>query len=510
MQTLPSARQAGANTSQPPDAPPKPTGTDTTKSFPAFTYNASLHSQDSIDMAPIQAHPAMTQPTHPLSADLRVQTDLQGPASHPAYDQRMAYLPMNSQSPTRQITSSNLPVRTPSQRSALSAYNAGTFSPASAISSTVSSPGVGPLMDITPLPSPLMFEGSPGPWKRADSLSQLSPPSSNYERSPTSAEELPSSNLGLGIRTSPKKQRKNYQGLISAATLNHSAEAHINTANVTSHARNRSLSEYVPVGAQPHRPRNIAVSGAQIPSENESQLSSMHREEHLAIKRGLAPLQDVKRPPTPPRSNKSATDSSDVESPPSSPRMTTSVGERYEAQGVRDGKTRHWTAIRQLGKGAFSTVMLATSDSVDRKGLENGRESKDVERALEKRFNPKHLVAVKVCEHGPAGGADEQRVETSLKRELDILKSIRHPSLIHLRAVSVSEKQANLVLNYAPGGDLFELASTNAEFLVPSLIRRIFAELVDAVAYLHEQYIVHRDIKLESTATCPLFALILS
>ena len=336
-----------------------------------------------------------------------------------------------------------------------------------------------------------------------DSLSQLSPPNSTYEPSPISVEEQVSSSLGLGIRTSPKKQRKNYQGLISTATLNNSAEAYINAANASSHGRNRSLSEYVPVGVQPHRPRNIAVSGAQIPSEHESMLSPMHREEHLAIKRGLTPLQDAQRPPTPPRSNKSATDSSDVESPPSSPRLTTLVGERYEAQGVRDGKTRHWTAIRQLGKGAFSTVMLATSDSLDCQASKASDGSEEAERLLEKRLNPKHLVAVKICEHGPAGGADEQRVETSLKRELELLKSIRHPSLVHLRAVSVTEKRANLVLNYAPGGDLFELASTHAELLNPFLIRRIFAELVDAVACLHEQYIVHRDIKLESRATRP-------
>ena len=136
--------------------------------------------------------------------------------------------------------------------------------------------------------------------------------------------------------------------------------------------------------------------------------------------------------------------------------------------------------------------MLATSQDV-RRASYTGHSLVD-ENALE----PKSLVAVKVCEQGPAGGADEQKVETSLKREMEILKAIHHPSLIHLKAVSVEDRRALLILNYCPGGDLFELASLKLDLLVPSLIRRIFTELVAAVRHLHDQYIVHRDIKLES------------
>ena len=236
--------------------------------------------------------------------------------------------------------------------------------------------------------------------------------------------------------------------------------------------------------------RNIAVSGSKTPTTAERVIPEehMHREEYLAVQRGIAAL-PTPRPPTPPTSNRSVTSNSDLESPPRSPRPRKGpLPMVYEAQVVQTGQKKKWTAIRQLGKGTFSTVMLATSEDL---------QTNDPIKA-EQLVDRKSLVAVKVCEHGPAGGADERKIETSLKRELDILKSINHPSLVHLKAVHVMEKRAFLVLNYSAGGDLFELASLKLDLLVPSLIRRMFAELVTAVRYLHSQYIVHRDIKLES------------
>lgn len=164
----------------------------------------------------------------------------------------------------------------------------------------------------------------------------------------------------------------------------------------------------------------------------------------------------------------------------------------YEAHMVQGGKLRKWKALRQLGKGTFSTVMLATSEQL------NKSESSYNEPVNEDHVSPRSLVAIKICEHGPAGGADEEKIETSIKREMEIMKSVHHPSLVHLKAVNMCQRQTFLVLNYCPGGDLFELANSELDILTPSLVRRIFAELVAAVRYLHEQFIVHRDIKLES------------
>ena len=447
---------------------------------PAFQYNASLHS---VDTSTPQAHSTITSHrASPLSAELRVQTDLWY-LERVRATAKAAQAHADETSLRQTPSSSGFPVRTPSVKSALSAalQTVESLSPASA----VSSPGLGPLADMTPLPSPTGPGGSPRTWKTMAGLSPLSPPSSiNGSEENDQESDLPSY-----PRTSPKK-RKAYISLISASPGPPAYDPQIASANAESHARNRSLSEYVPGGVAIPRARNIAVSGSQTSTNTDPPpLQPLHREEYLAVQRGISALPNP-QPPTPPRSTNSAASSADLESPSASPRANQGpLPLRYEARDVRTGVLKRWSAIRQLGKGTFSTVMLATNED---------KFHADHIPRTEEQFSPRSLVAVKICEHGPAGGADEKKIETSLKRELDILKSIDHPSLVHLKAVSILDKRAFLVLNYSAGGDLFELASLHLYLIVPSLIRRIFAELVAAVRYLHSQYIVHRDIKLES------------
>lgn len=455
---------------------------------PAFQYNASLHLLDT-DSPPSQAHPAIVspQPPTPLSAGLRLQTHLNSDEKSKAdtlSTNRKVPPPADIEVPTYQASSStNLLARTSSTQSALSAsrHRAGSLSPGSAFSS----PGVGPLVDITPLPSPMAVLGSPAPWRTTIDQTEPDPATSEIVGIPEEGGE-DSKQISF-TRTSPKKRRIPLR-----------IDPEVMKINAASHARNRSLSDYIPEGIPVPRTRNVVVSGSVAPltaTPRSPPEQPMHREQYLAVQRGIA--LPIPTPPTPPRSDQALEDRGELEtrslSPPGQIEQLPLV---YSARVLRTGEVKSWRAVRQLGKGTFSTVMLATSQDVasSRQALVD-----------EDQLDPKSLVAVKICEQGPAGGADEQKVELSLKRELEILKSIHHHSLVHLKAVSIEDRRALLILNYCPGGDLFELASLKLNLLVPNLIRRIFTELVAAVQHLHSLYIVHRDIKLESKTSFSLY-----
>jgi 5'-AMP-activated protein kinase catalytic alpha subunit len=103
-------------------------------------------------------------------------------------------------------------------------------------------------------------------------------------------------------------------------------------------------------------------------------------------------------------------------------------------------------------------------------------------------------VAVKILEKEKIQDvSDVERVA----REIHILKLIRHPHIIQLYEIIETPKQLYLIMEYAPGGELFDFIVQSQRVKEPEACR-FFHQIIAGVEYLHKLGIVHRDLKPEN------------
>ncbi|XP_062864520.1 maternal embryonic leucine zipper kinase-like [Trichomycterus rosablanca] len=101
-------------------------------------------------------------------------------------------------------------------------------------------------------------------------------------------------------------------------------------------------------------------------------------------------------------------------------------------------------------------------------------------------------VAIKILEKKELG--DEL---SDLRIEIEALKNLNHQHVCRLYQVMETADQIYLVLEFCPGGDLFDHIDNN-DMLSEEETRRIFRQIVSALAYVHSQGYAHRDLKPEN------------
>ena len=85
--------------------------------------------------------------------------------------------------------------------------------------------------------------------------------------------------------------------------------------------------------------------------------------------------------------------------------------------------------------------------------------------------------------------------------EVDILKALQHPNIIKLWDVINLGNELYIILEYANGGELFDTVIENCK-LDEKQAKLYFYQIVSAVQHMHQNSIVHRDLKLENILLC--------
>jgi aurora kinase A len=127
---------------------------------------------------------------------------------------------------------------------------------------------------------------------------------------------------------------------------------------------------------------------------------------------------------------------------------------------------------RPLGKGLFGSVYLA-------------------------RTKVEHCtLALKVCYKKVL---EKENVVHQLRREVEIHTRLRHPNIIRLYGYFHDETRVYLVLEYAPGGSLFQaLEASPMKRFDDVKAANIMKQLCSALSLCHQLQIIHRDIKPEN------------
>ncbi|OAY77722.1 CBL-interacting protein kinase 19 [Ananas comosus] len=83
-----------------------------------------------------------------------------------------------------------------------------------------------------------------------------------------------------------------------------------------------------------------------------------------------------------------------------------------------------------------------------------------------------------------------------IKREIAILRRVRHPNVVRLFEVMATKTKIYFVMEYVRGGELFAKVAKGR--LREDTARRYFQQLVGAVGFCHARGVFHRDLKPEN------------
>ena len=103
------------------------------------------------------------------------------------------------------------------------------------------------------------------------------------------------------------------------------------------------------------------------------------------------------------------------------------------------------------------------------------------------------IMAVKQVLLGPESKSRNKK-EEALQREIDLLKDLDHEHIVRYLGSESTETSFNVFLEYVSGGSISSCLQKNGKF-EEELAQTLACQILYGLEYLHEQNIIHRDIK---------------
>uniref|UniRef100_A0A453SFA3 non-specific serine/threonine protein kinase n=5 Tax=Triticinae TaxID=1648030 RepID=A0A453SFA3_AEGTS len=89
------------------------------------------------------------------------------------------------------------------------------------------------------------------------------------------------------------------------------------------------------------------------------------------------------------------------------------------------------------------------------------------------------------------------RMLQQIKKEISIMKIVRHPNIIRLNEVLAGQTKIYIIMELITGGELFDKIARQGK-LRENEARKYFQQLIDAINYCHSKGVYHRDLKPEN------------
>jgi non-specific serine/threonine protein kinase len=99
---------------------------------------------------------------------------------------------------------------------------------------------------------------------------------------------------------------------------------------------------------------------------------------------------------------------------------------------------------------------------------------------------------VRLRSHG--GGQEFAKIIELFEKEARALAELEHPYIVGVHQIFHDNDTAYMALDYVEGRDLLQVIEEEPGRLSPEEIRKLLMKVLEAVSYLHERDILHRDI----------------